>query len=113
MSIFTSFNNPRPQSARSKVEAVEQLVMEQIAGIKARRREAEDAENRCEASLPTTREDEERYEVLRALLEGPHRPQVVALLLEHFPELVKDRELTGTTKYESIRREGLLTDGQI
>lgn len=90
MSVFTSFNKPRPEkSVRGTADDMAyNMALDAIAHIKARRVEAVKAEQATEPSLPTTAEDKEQYEILDALMKGRHRHVVLPLILEAFPELV-------------------------
>ena len=89
MSIFTSFR-PRlvGQPAQNSPEMALALAREHIEAIKERKAEAEAAERACEPMVETTPQDQEHYDVLEALLKGRHRPVILPLLLESFPELI-------------------------
>ena len=90
MSLFTSFNKPKPEKPvpGTAADMAYNMALDAIEGIKARRKAAYDAENNLQPSIETTAEDKERYEVLEALMKGRHRHIVVPLILEAFPELV-------------------------
>ena len=89
MSLYRSFRAPlvgRP--AQNSPEMAVTLAREHIAAIKARKVEAEAAERACEPMVEATPQDQEHYDVLEALLKGRHRPVILPLLLESFPELI-------------------------
>lgn len=89
MSLYRSFRAPlvgRP--AQNSSEMAIALAHEHIAAIKERKAEAEAAERACEPMIETTSQDQEHYDVLEALLKGRHRPVILPLLLESFPELI-------------------------
>ena len=86
--LFSFQTLQQPRAPRTADEAAMQMATEAIEAIKERRQLANEREIACEPSLEWSPEDQEQRDVLEALLKGRHRPVVLPLILEAFPELL-------------------------